>query len=596
MMSVWWLVCVAQVAAEPAAAPDAGAAGVAAVAPVDGGAAPAEAAPESAGALKDDTPWDTSDAGVDATLASQEAPADDPAPGASHGRKDPHPAFVKGELSVYLGSDRLIVKNTRIGLSLGVDRFDQSFFIHAEPLLDLRFLDGKLGFGFGVPLRFEVFSYAFDFEKRELVGFGNAGKVRAKDWDSVHDFGRILKYVVFGKKEDNLYISAGQRYSVTIGHGGVMRRYAPNIDIDYPRASLEVDMYNDNVGFELSVNDVLEWNQLALIAFLKPFSFIKPDNLILKTLSVGVTGALDWKAPWALSLIDASVRELDSDGRLRATNRPVGLVGIDVEAKVVKTEQVDIKPYVDVSGLVTGDLGVTLGVLGRFNVGTKTVNAFRVVLEGRYLGSRYQPSYFDTFYEIDRFAYLAGGQRSISQPLVPKQRVLLETGLGSRGGYYVEASWGIPEAVGLTFALEGVTNAKRTNFVAHLEVPVLSFVQVFGSYYLRGIESFTELGYSADTGQVGVFGDKAVAFAGARVKVLPFLFLNGRLYKTFRMNPDIRSYDNQFGFWVDLELGYEFPLKKKDGKDTKEKADEKPAAQQTGLTPATDPGFSARGG
>lgn len=594
MASVWWLVCVAQLASEPVGAADGGAEAVDAGVP----AVAASASAEDGGAgLKDDAPWDAADAGAVSEAESTGSEASD---ADSQGRKDPHPAFVKGELSMYLGSDRVVVKNTRIGVSLGIDRFDQAFYAHVEPLLDLRFLEGKLGFGFGVPLRLEIFSYAFNPDTLQLVGFNNAGRVRAKDWDSVHDFGRILKYVVFGKKEDNLYISAGQRYSVTIGHGSVMRRYAPNIDIDYPRASLEVDMYNDNVGFELSVNDVLEWNQLGLIAFLKPFSFIKPDNLILKTLSVGLTGVLDWKAPWALTLSGSSVRELDSEGRLRAGTRPVGLAGIDVEAKVVKTEHVDVKPYVDLSGLITGDVGLTLGVLGRFNVGTKTIHAFRVVVEGRYLGNRYQPSYFDTFYEIDRFAYLSGGQRSISQPLVPKQRYLLETGLGSRAGYYVEASWGIPEAVGLTLALEGVTNAKPTNFVAHLEVPVLSFVQVFGSYYLRGIESFTELGYSSDTGQVGLFGDKAVAFAGARVKVLPFLFINGRLYKTFRMNPDIRSYDNQFGFWVDLELGYEFQPKKKDAKGSKDSKGEEPKpedkpASQTGLTPATDVGFLSRG-
>jgi hypothetical protein len=60
---------------------------------------------------------------------------------------------------------------------------------------------------------------------------------------------------------------------------------------------------------------------------------------------------------------------------------------------------------------------------------------------------------------------------------------------------------------------------------------------------------------------LGLFGNKAVAFAGARLKILPFLFLNGRLYKTFRMNTELARYDNQFGFVVDLEIGYEFHKK-----------------------------------
>ena len=40
--------------------------------------------------------------------------------------------------------------------------------------------------------------------------------------------------------------------------------------------------------------------------------------------------------------------------------------------------------------LLGGDGGLTVGVLGRFNVGTRTVNAFRVVAEVRWLGSRYE--------------------------------------------------------------------------------------------------------------------------------------------------------------------------------------------------------------
>ena len=51
---------------------------------------------------------------------------------------------------------------------------------------------------------------------------------------------------------------------------------------------------------------------------------------------------------------------------------------------------------------------------------------------------------------------------------------------------------------------------------------------------------------------------RTVVFAGARLKVLPFFFLSGRFYKAFRVNPDVQRYDNQFGFVVDIEIGYEF--------------------------------------
>src|SRR5262249_39072077 len=150
-------------------------------------------------------------------------------------------------------------------------------------------------------------------------------------------------------------------------------------------------------GFEAFTNDILKWDVMSAIAFVKPLSFFKPSNLIARTLSIGVTGAVDRDAPKALIYDPVTgTRQLTSENRLAATTAPIGLIGFDAEAKIIKTSAIDIKPYVDYSMILGGDGGLTIGALGRFNLGNDTVNAFRVVLEGRYLGSRYMPSYFDT--------------------------------------------------------------------------------------------------------------------------------------------------------------------------------------------------------
>ncbi len=508
------------------------------------------------------------DAGVDAGTIVSDVPVAQPlpplpAPVVEAEKRDARPEFVKGELSVYLGSDRLTVKNTRIGVSVGVDRFEDAYYALVEPMVDLRLFDAKLGIGLGVPLRIELVNFANNPQTHQPYLIERIGRLRVEDYDTFHDFGRILKYVTYGRKEDQIYISAGQRYASSIGHGAITRRYSPSINIDYPRASAQVDMYNDYGGFELMTNDLLEWNQLSGLAFFKPLSFFKPQNLMAKTFSIGVTGGLDWRAPFQLSN-DASRSRVAADGRPLTTSfKPAGLIGFDAEMKVVKTENVDIKPYLDYSMLFGGDGGFTAGMLGRFNVAAQEViHAFRLVVEARFLGNKYAPSYFDTFYEVDRFAYLNRDYRTDTTVgagnYIPKQRYILENGLGQRFGYYVEGSWGVRNVVGLTLALEGTSASPAVNFVAHVEVPVLSFVQVFGSYYLRGVESWTELGTPNGNKVIGLFGDKSIAFAGARLKILPFLFLNGRVYKTFRVNADLGRFDNQFGFAVDLEVGYEF--------------------------------------
>ncbi|MDX2008838.1 MAG: hypothetical protein SFW67_01525 [Myxococcaceae bacterium] len=528
-----------------------------------------------AGAGGDTTPGP---APLDAPMAVNDEKPAGPVPGETTA---PTSGFIKGELSMYLGSDRLVVKNNRVGVSAGLDRFESAFYLLVEPMVDLRFLDGKLGFGFGVPLRFELVNFATNPMTGAPLLTQNLGRLRVEDWDQVHDYGRLLKYVTFGRKEDPLYISAGQRYASSIGHGAIMRRYAPNIDIDYPRASAQVDAYNEYAGFELFTNDLLEWNTLAGLAFVKPLAFINKENLLTKTFSVGVTGATDWRAPYTIRTDAATgLRQVDASGRLLANERPVVLVGIDAEVKVVKTKAVDVKPYVDYSHLLGGDGGFTAGVLGRFNVGTDIVNAFRLVGEFRVLGSRYLPSYFDTFYEIERFIFASeDAPGSPVRTALTRQQYLLERGLGQRLGYYLEASWGIPGKVGVTLAAEGVSNAPATNLIAHLEVPVLDFFQVFGSYYKRGITTPGAI-FRIDP-QV----PDTIFYAGARLKILPFLFVNGRAYQTFRRNAELRRYDTQFGFVVDVEIGYEFKGKKSETVATQRA--EAPPPPET--TPASEP-------
>ena len=485
-----------------------------------------------------------------------EAPADVPvatAAPASGAEAHAPSQFVKGELSMYLGADRLEVKNTRVGVSAGLDTFGQAWYLLVEPRLDLRFLEGKLGLGFGVPLRVELLDFANGPDGQPVLA-QNLGKLRTADWQRPHDFSRLLKYVTYGRKEDSLYISAGQRYASSIGHGTIIRRYAPNLDANYPRASAQLDAYNDYAGVELFTNDVLEWNTIAALGFIKPLSWLGAQGSLARSFSVGVTAATDWKAPWQLqSDPGTNVRLLDADGRLVASTRGVQVVGLDAELKVLKTEHVDLKPYVDYSMLVGGDGGFTLGVLGRFNLGHDTVHAFRVVAELRALGSRYMPSYFDTFYEVDRFVFreLPRVDPNVAR-YGTKADVVLGQGLGQRLGYYVEGSWGVPGKVGVTLAVEGTSTAPEKNLVAHLELPVLDFLQVFGSFYKRGLTQASEL---------AALDEKTVMYAGGRLKILPVLFLNARAYKTFRMNGALQRYDNQLGFVIDLEVGYEFTKK-----------------------------------
>jgi hypothetical protein len=127
----------------------------------------------------------------------------------------------------------------------------------------------------------------------------------------------------------------------------------------------------------------------------------------------------------------------------------------------------------------------------------------------------------------------------------------------TRTGYYLEASYGIPDAFGLTFALEGDTASASKDFVAHLEIPYLSWLKLFATLYVRGFDDF---------GQLFKFDQNTVAIAGIRIKPLPIVFINLKAYKMFQLDAykgkygplGSLQYQNSVGFAGDIGLGWEF--------------------------------------
>ncbi|HEY3449646.1 MAG TPA: hypothetical protein VGK67_25050 [Myxococcales bacterium] len=499
--------------------------------------------------------------------------------------KKEEPEFVKGELT-QLGVDRIITKRSRVVVSAGYNHLDNTEYGLIYPQLHLKF--GELAFGVGVPLNIEIFNSNYPSDPaaegdNHIIQFRHAGQIRKQDWDQPSDFARVLTFLTYGKKEDHVYLDVGQQHASTIGHGSIVRRYNGNVDINNYKAGLQFDAYNDYVGVEFMTNNVVMWEVMSALAFIKPISLFS-DGWFAKSISLGVTAAVDREAPTSLKFDKepacpvpgacpaANVPMVTDQNQLATNGGVLVLGGVDVEMKIVKTESVDIKPYVDYSRFfLTGDLpgatpggGLTVGLLGRFNAGKDPVHAFRLVAELRLLEKGFTPHYFDTFYEIDKVLNMGtGGVKSGSGqvPLTKLQSVVGDSthaALPARTGYYVEASYGVRDAIGLTFALEGDSASPNMDFVAHLEIPWLSWLQVFGTLYVRGFNDF---------GTLVKFDEHTIAFAGVRIKPLPILFINLGAYKTFQLdayktkeNGSLGSlqYTNSVGFSGDLGVGWEF--------------------------------------
>ncbi|HUU01100.1 MAG TPA: hypothetical protein VM425_06670 [Myxococcota bacterium] len=488
--------------------------------------------------------------------------------------------FIKGELADFIGSNKLVTKNNRIGVRLGYRKVNLAHYATIDPEADFRIW--KFQFGLGVPLALEIFDGAWDDSKNEPVGFDDAGDFRKEDWNEPSEYVRFIRYLRFGRKEDHFFFNLSQYSSTTIGHGPLMRRYNVNVDPNSTRLAVEMDMYNDYAGFEFVGNDVVNWDLFGAIAFVKPLSLFM-DNPTARSLSLGVTYIADRHAPVTLkTLTDPSPNSY----YLTGTDRPeinssafLHALGVDMEIKVLKTASVDLKPYVDYSWFMPaspdganppdpeGGGGFTAGILGRFNFGSDPVNAIRAILEFRSFSSNYLPGYFDTFYEVQKFVdssrykKYAGEQGRL--PPTKFEDVFIDRKGGDRHlGFYAEFTYSLVDYLALTLALEGSDADGGNNFLAHLEVPALSWLQFFTSYHHRAMDSLGNL-FSSE-------GGNRIIFAAARMRVLPFLFINFRYHYTFQLREDFadltgdgleqryRFYEAMHGWLADLELGWEF--------------------------------------
>jgi hypothetical protein len=550
---------------------------------------------KEAAELDDDDGWD--DDQDDAAAAAITAPAppigDDgkidkeaALAGAGDGKKgtDAQRGFVKGELAG-VGRTSLVSRYHRIGVGLGTTSFGKVQYARIDPIVELNFQRSGLNMAFGAPLNF----FLVDRDETVDKAFSGAGELRKADWDNPSDYLQVIRLFQFGGKEQPFFLSLSQLDSSSIGHGGVMRRYAANLDVDRHRLSGQFDAYNDYGGFELYVNDVAAPEVLGMLTFIKPGRFIGDDRP-LKRLSIGAHYTADLGAPKSLACsrevsfttlkdpngdpndpedqcVEAGQQgffEVNEETKLPkvTTKDLVQFVGASIEFKPVRTESADLKPYFDFTQMIGHGSGMSVGLLGRFNVGRTKHSNFRIRAEGRTFDSNYIPSYFDILYEIDRYVSIqaVNAENEATTKLDYLER--LQGGERRFGGYF-EATYSLRNWFAVTTAWEQATAKASKSVLVHFEMPASKWLTLFLTYVKRNFDSFDSnpIDFRRSDVQEGIktipISDE-LFFWAFRIKILPFLALNWRAQRSFQIQGALPRYQGVFHYLANLELGYEF--------------------------------------
>jgi len=255
--------------------------------------------------------------------------------------------------------------NSQLNGGFGVTFIDGTAFTTFNVSPELSF--GKLGIGLNIELLFN-----------NSDGF----KFRDDGWKTGAGALRMIRYLRWGVKHDPLYVRVGSLQLATLGHGFIMGYYSNEINYDYRKIGLVLDVDFDSFGFESMTNNLGRMEIIGGRLYYRPLS--GSGLPIIKNLEFGAS----------------YVTDLDPD-ESTATEDAIAEVGADIGLPIIKTSFFNTTIYGDYAQILDYGSGMAVGVkadmpnvLGLFGIYAK--------LERRFLGEKFIANYFNTLYELER--------------------------------------------------------------------------------------------------------------------------------------------------------------------------------------------------
>ncbi|MFH1378680.1 MAG: FecR domain-containing protein [bacterium] len=235
------------------------------------------------------------------------------------------------------------------------------------------------------------FGFGFDF----YFYYDEESNLRDEDWDNPGDLLEKIWYVRFGQENEPIYAFLGGLKQTTIGHGLLMNNYSnmlryPDVRKTGARLNLNFDVW----GLESVVTDINKAEVFGGRIYVRPLA--EYPLPLINRIALGVSGVTD--------------RDPDSDDDTKKDF--ISVYGADAELPVFSSQylsavlfgdaaQMDLDEKYTISGSSDEGKGYSAGILGNIFI----IN-YRA--EYRKFEQNFVPSYFDAYYERDRFDELTG--------------------------------------------------------------------------------------------------------------------------------------------------------------------------------------------
>jgi hypothetical protein len=230
--------------------------------------------------------------------------------------------------------------------------------------------------------------------------FDAEGNLRKETFNDFSDYMSIIRYVRYGLKNDPVFIKLGALDYYTLGHGSIMYLYNNSPSFDNRKAGLVVDIDFGDFGFESIYSTFGEAGVVGLRGYVRPLHYTSLAPIpVIGNLEVGLTYAADLDE--FAGVTAGSYNDTTNKFVAASDVGSINIIGFDIGLPVLSGSFADVTLYYDFNKIIDFGSGSATGIIAQLNpLGLVQATA---KLERRFNGDEYIPSYFNSFYEIERF-------------------------------------------------------------------------------------------------------------------------------------------------------------------------------------------------
>ena len=256
-----------------------------------------------------------------------------------------------------------------------------------------------LGFGIGLPVRFLLVN-------KDNIPTTGGGAFPKEDWDDARDWVSILSYFHYGHSGDMFYFYFGEQRNRYVGNGSIVGAYFGDLKLFHPTRGVNLEVNSDYAGLDFFIDDVIPPNVVGGRAYIKPLSFFNKESYG-NNLEIGASYFADVSAPDSIIgevkfAADKKIYERD----ISVASKPgIQIFGFDVNFRLLAMKYYQLTIYADINHIADAGTGLHFGAKHKLMLpGSKDMQILSK-WEARVMESDYIPSYFNTFYDIEREYY-----------------------------------------------------------------------------------------------------------------------------------------------------------------------------------------------